>query len=121
MLARIIEAAGISTVLVTGMPVWSERMGVPRTLGVEFPYGHPLGRPGDTETQLTVIRAALSLLAEAKETETIRELGLEWPQDLDEAKKDWQPAEPSPVVKMMIERRRAAAEAARRPEASGGS
>ena len=31
-LARVIEAAGISTVLVTMMPYWSEKVGVPRTL-----------------------------------------------------------------------------------------
>jgi hypothetical protein len=60
-----------------------------------------------------VIRAALSLLAEAREPGTIRELDVEWPQPFDEAKKDWQPLEPSPVVKMMIEQRRAAAEQAR--------
>ncbi|KKL27183.1 hypothetical protein LCGC14_2387760, partial [marine sediment metagenome] len=43
-LARTFEEAGLSTVLVTIMPYWSERVGVPRTIGVEFPYGHILGR-----------------------------------------------------------------------------
>ena len=113
MLAQEFEEAGFSTVMVTNMPYWSEKMGVPRTIGVEFPYGHQLGMPGDREMQMTVIRAALSLLEQAREPGEVRELDIEWPQPFDEAKKDWQPAEPSPIVKMMIEQRRAAAEQAR--------
>ena len=97
----------MSTVLVTIMPDWSERLGVPRTVGVEFPYGHPLGRPGDRDTQMGVIREALRLLEEAAGPGEIRELDDVWPQELDEAKKDWQPPEPSPIIKMMLEQRRA--------------
>jgi len=110
-LARSFEAAGMSTVVVTMMPYWSERIGAPRTVGVEFPYGHPLGRPGDRETQMTVIRAALGVLAEARAPGEIRELDIEWPQELSEAKKDWQPLEPSPIIKMMLEQARQRREA----------
>jgi len=106
-LARTFEEAGLSTVLVTVMPYWAERLGVPRTVGVEFPYGHPLGRPGDRDTQTRIIREALRLLDEATGPGEIRELDYVWPQDLDEAKKDWQPLEPSPIIRMMIEQRRA--------------
>jgi hypothetical protein len=106
-LARTFEEAGMSTVLVTLMPFWAERLGVPRTVGVEFPYGHLLGQPGDRETQTGVIQAALKLLEEAREPGEIRELDYVWPQDMDEAKRDWQPPEPSPIIKMMLERRRA--------------
>jgi hypothetical protein len=80
---------------------------VPRTVGVEFPYGHPLGRPGDRDTQTGIIREALRLLEEAMGPGEIRELDHMWPQDLDEAKRDWQPLEPSPIIRMMIEQRRA--------------
>ena len=106
-LARTFEEAGLSTVLVTVMPYWAERLGVPRTVGVEFPYGHPLGRPGDRDTQTGIIREALRLLEEATGPSEIRELDYRWPQDLDEAKKDWQPLEPSPIIKMMLEQRKA--------------
>jgi len=105
-LARIFEAAGLSTVLVTNMPYWAEKIGVPRTLGVEFPFGHALGRPGDQDTQMLVIRAALALLEEGRTPGEIRELDIEWPQPFDEAKRDWQPLEPSPIVKMMLEQRK---------------
>ncbi len=97
----------MSTVLVTVMPYWAERLGVPRTVGVEFPYGHPLGRPGDRDTQMGVIREALRLLEEAAGPGEIRELDYVCPQDLDEAKRGWQPPEPSPIIKMMIEQRQA--------------
>ena len=106
-LARTFEEAGLSTVLVTVMPYWAERLGVPRTVGVEFPYGHPLGQPGDSDTQMRIVREALRLLEEATGPGEIRELDYVWPQDLDEAKKDWQPLEPSPIIKMMIEQRKA--------------
>ena len=107
MLARTFEEAGLSTVLVTVMPYWAERLGVPRTVGVEFPYGNPLGQPGDRDTQTGIIREALRLLEEATGPGEIRELDYVWPQDLDEAKRGWQPLEPSPIIRMMIEQRRA--------------
>ncbi len=108
-LARTFEEAGISTVLVTVMPYWAERLGAPRTVGVEFPYGHPLGQPGDRDTQMGVIHEALRLLEEAAGPGEIRELGYVWPQELDEAKRGWQPLEPSPIIKMMLEQRKAQA------------
>jgi len=108
-LARTFEEAGLSTVLVTVMPYWAERLGVPRTVGVEFPYGHPLGQPGDRDTQTAIIREALRLLEEATGPGEIRELDYVWPSAPggDEAKRDWQPLEPSPIIRMMIEQRRA--------------
>ncbi len=110
MLAHIFENAGLSTVIVTGMPWWCERLGAPRTVGVEFPYGHYIGRPGDREMQMTVVRTALALLAEATGPDTTRDVEIEWPQPPDEARKDWQPLEPSPVVKLMLEQRAKAAQ-----------
>ncbi len=107
MLARRFEEAGLSTVLTTVMPYWAERIGAPRTVGVEFPFGHPLGPPGDRETQMGVIRSALALLEEAKGPGEVRELDYVWPQELDEARRDWHPPEPSPIIKMLIEQRRA--------------
>ncbi len=97
----------MSTVLATIMPYWAERLGVPRTVGVEFPYGHPLGRPGDRETQMGIIRSALNLLEEAAAPGEIRELDYVWHQELDEAKRDWQPSERSPIIRMLREHAKA--------------
>ena len=103
MLAQEFEEAGLSTVMVTMMPYWAGKMGVPRTLGVEFPFGHAFGMPNDREMQMKVVRAALSLLGEANAPGASRDLALEWPQPSDEARKDWQPLEPSPIIRMMRE------------------
>ncbi len=118
MLARIFEASGLSTVIVTMMPYWSERIGAPRTLAVEFPLGHPIGWPGDREMQMTVCRAAVQLLEEAAGPGEIRHLeGLTWPQEPDEARRDWQPPEPAPIIRLIRERLRALREA---QEGGGG-
>jgi len=104
-LARVIEAAGISTVLVTMMPYWSEKVGAPRTLGVEFPFGHPLGHAGDREEQLAVIREALRVLREAREPGAVEHLEREWP-DSERWKTAWYPPELPPVIKVLLERLR---------------
>ena len=51
MLARRIEAAGIPTVVVTMMPATAVELLAPRVVGVEFPFGHPFGMPGDRRMQ----------------------------------------------------------------------
>lgn len=109
MLAQEFEKAGLCTVMVTMMPYWAEKIGVPRTLGVEFPFGHAFGMPNDRDMQRVVVRAALSLLEEADAAGALRDLDLEWPEPSDEARKDWQPLEPSPIIKMMREQAQARA------------
>ncbi len=113
MLAQTFEEAGLSTVMVTMMPFWTEKMGTPRTLGVEVPFGHPLGMPGDREMQMMIIRAALSLLEQAQQPGAMSEVEVEWPQASDVARKDWQPLEASPIIKMMREQAQARAEGRR--------
>ena len=107
MLAQEFEKAGLSTVMVTMMPFWTEKLGTPRTLGVEVPFGHAFGMPGDREMQMSIIRAALSLLEDARVPGAASEVEIEWPQPSDEARKDWQPLEPSPIIRMMREQAQA--------------
>ena len=54
MLARTLETAGLATIMVTNMPFWAEKVGVPRTLAVEFPFGHTLGQPHNVAQQMRV-------------------------------------------------------------------
>lgn len=98
MLARVLEAAGLSTVLITMMPWWAERVGVPRTLGVEFPFGHPLGPPSDVAQQRAIVADALRLLVEAPGPGTSAEAPYVWPEPQEVAYKVWQPREPSPII-----------------------
>jgi len=106
-LARVIEAAGISTVLVTMMPEVTERVGAPRIVGVEFPFGHTLGHAGEREEQMKVIRDALRVLRDASEPNTVEHLPYDWP-DVERWKREWHPSEPSPIVAFLIEQRRRA-------------
>ena len=104
MLARWIEAAGISTVTVTMMP--DVAVAAPRVVGVEFPFGHPFGLPGDVAVQRRVLTTALTLLAGASAPGTRVDIDVEWPVPLRDAYRSWQPAEPSPIVAAMLARMR---------------
>jgi hypothetical protein len=105
-LARRLEAAGIPTVVVTMMPDLAEAVLTPRILGVEFPFGHPFGTPGDRALQRRVLEAALVVLAGAARFATRVDVDVEWPVPVREAYRSWQPAEPSPIVAHMIEQTR---------------
>jgi hypothetical protein len=91
----------LSTVVVTPMPFWAERVGVPRTLAVEFPFGQVLGAAGDAAQQRRVIGAALSLLETAQDPGTTAHWPEQWSQPREQARNAWQPAEPSPIVAQM--------------------
>lgn len=100
-LARTLESAGLSTVVVTNMPFWAEKIGVPRTLAVEFPFGHTLGQPNDQAQQTRVILEALDVLEKASDPGTIVHSEEKWPVDQEQAMQDWQPEEPSPLIAVM--------------------
>jgi hypothetical protein len=103
-LARTLEAAGLSTVLVTNMPFWAEKTGVPRTLAVEFPFGHMLGQPHDVPQQMRVIHQALEVLEVTGTPGEIVHCAEHWPVPQKQATRDWQPDEPSPVMELLAPR-----------------
>ncbi len=113
MLARTIESAGIPTVTVTMMPDLASKTRVSRVLGVEFPFGQAFGMVDVLGMQREVAEAAVTLLEQAKEPETRRDLEIRWPIDTKIAYKAWQPAEVSPIVKASLSQiRKARREAA---------
>jgi hypothetical protein len=75
----------MSTVMVTNMPYWAEKVGAPRTLAVEFPFGNILGQPGNREQQMTVIRQALAVLETAEEPGAIVHSQETWPTSHEDA------------------------------------
>lgn len=101
-LARLIEAEGIPTVVVTPMPQTASELLAPRIVGVEFPFGHPFGWVGGADVQQRVLRTALTVLAGAAVPGTRVDVDIEWPQPRGEAYKAWQPAEPSPIVARLL-------------------
>jgi hypothetical protein len=105
-LARWIEAAGIPTVIVTMMPALAEERRAPRIVGVEFPYGHAFGMPGDKAMQRRVLELALRVLGGAPAFGTRVDVDIEWPVSLRDAYRAWQPKEPSPIVREMLAARK---------------
>jgi hypothetical protein len=105
-LARQIEAAGIATVIVTMMPDTAAKFRLSRIVGVEFPFGHAFGMPHDRAMQRMVAEAAVRLLGEATEPGSRVDLDIAWPVDDRTAYRDWQPAEPSPIVAYNLARGR---------------
>jgi len=61
-LARVLEAHGLSTVALISVRGVAERLPPPRGLYGEFPLGRPLGRPDDPEFQHDVLARAFALL-----------------------------------------------------------
>jgi len=83
------------------MPFWAEKVGVPRTLAIEFPFGHTLGQPHNKVQQMRVIRQVLEVLETADTPGAIIHSTETWPEPLKEARASWQPEEPSPIIEVI--------------------
>lgn len=105
MLARVIESLGIPTVTVTMMPELALKMHASRIVGVEFPFGHSFGTPGNDALMLTVARASCDVLEEAGAPGFRFDVDAEWPVPLEVAYKSWHPPRPSPIVARMLKAR----------------
>lgn len=100
-LARTFEQAGFSTIFVTMMPYWAAKVGIPRSLAVEYPFGHPLGLPGDVQMQHHVLEQALGVLEKAGKVGGIFESEATWPEPAEIAIQRWQPKQLSPVIQYL--------------------
>jgi len=100
LVARVIEAAGISTVILNMMPAYQPSVGAPRVAAVSHPFGRPYGNVGDAHTQRAVLRAALDVLATARTPGQVVDLPFRWPEEPRATK--WGPQEPSPIVALML-------------------
>ncbi len=73
LVARAIEEAGVPTVSLSNLRGATLRVQPPRTLLTRFPRGQTVGPAGDAATQRAVVRAALEVLATAREAGELRE------------------------------------------------
>jgi hypothetical protein len=99
----VIEAAGISTVILNMMPAYQRSVGAPRVAAVAHPFGRPYGNVGDADTQRAVLRAALEVLATTRTPGQVVHLPFRWPEEPKATK--WGPKEPSPIVAAMLKGR----------------
>ena len=78
LVARVLEAGGISTVTYTNARDIAASAGNPRQIFLNYPLGNPAGRGHDPENQRNVLRAGLKLLEEADRPGIIVDLPYVW-------------------------------------------
>jgi hypothetical protein len=103
LVSRKIEAAGISTVTLDMIWVYQKLVGMPRVAAIEHPFGRPYGDVGDADRQRGVLLAALRVAETAREPGYVEHLPFRWHEDPKETK--WHPAEPSPIIALINQRR----------------
>ncbi len=79
--ARLIEEAGIPTVVVGSARDIVEECGVPRFVFVDFPLGNPCGKPYDVEMQRGIVGLALDTLEKAFVPRTTVQAPVVWNPD----------------------------------------
>lgn len=78
LVARHLEAHGISTVVIGSARDIVEQCGVPRFVFTDFPLGNPCGRPYDADMQRTIVGTALDLLETARFPRTTIQTPFRW-------------------------------------------
>jgi hypothetical protein len=81
LVARHLEAGGISTVIVGSARDIVEHCGVPRFLFTDFPLGNPCGKPWDIGMQRRIVGYALDLLESATGPRSTVQAPFIWSQD----------------------------------------
>lgn len=78
LVARVLEAGGISTVTYTNARDIAASAGNPRQIFLNYPLGNPAGRPHDLKNQRSVLREGLKLLENADRPGIIVDLSYSW-------------------------------------------
>jgi D-proline reductase (dithiol) PrdB len=78
LIARGLERRGLPTVVVGHMLDIMRLNRPPRAAFLDFPLGHPFGRPGDRPQQLAILRATLRLFETATGPGTLVQLPFAW-------------------------------------------
>jgi D-proline reductase (dithiol) PrdB len=81
LVSRVLEAAGIPTVIIGSARDIVEHCGVARFWFSDFPLGNPCGHPWDRAMQAATIEGALKLLEEATAPRTTVRSPFEWKPD----------------------------------------
>ena len=91
---REIEAAGFTTIILSTIPDLTASVSVPRLVGIEYPNGRSLGRPGDVAGQTEVLRATLRGLETMDRPGSVLYLPYRWPESPKEVRKQSREAPP---------------------------
>jgi len=75
---RTIEATGIPTVSITLVRKYTEKIKPPRAVYLHWPFGHPLGEPGNVSQQAAVLDKTFQALFQISEPGMIVDLNWRW-------------------------------------------
>ncbi|TYO95020.1 hypothetical protein EDC39_1256 [Geothermobacter ehrlichii] len=78
LIQREIERAGIPTIGVTIVRDYTARVRPPRSVFLKWPFGHPLGEPGNVLQQRAVLFEAFRALYAIAQPGTIVDLPFRW-------------------------------------------
>jgi hypothetical protein len=88
LIQRAIEGAGIPTVSISILRDVTAKVRPPRALFLRWPFGHPLGEPGNLAQQFTVLYDAFQFLYTAKPGE-LRALPYRWRRETYRIPAEW--------------------------------
>ena len=89
LLARLIEACGVTTVGLALVRDVAFEAHAPRLLYLRWPFGHALGEPGNVAQQRTVLRDMLSMARVAPHPGLVVELPYRWRRETYAPIADW--------------------------------
>ncbi|PLX74081.1 MAG: hypothetical protein C0614_12195 [Desulfuromonas sp.] len=78
LIQRVIEQSGIPTIGISIVREYSEQVRPPRTVALRWPFGHPLGEPGQVRQQRAVLCELLKAAVTIDRPGTIIDLPFRW-------------------------------------------
>ena len=78
LIQREIEKVGIATIGISIVREYSEKVKPPRTVFLRWPFGHPVGEPGNIKQQRAVVLESFRALYQIKEPGSIVDLPFRW-------------------------------------------
>jgi D-proline reductase (dithiol) PrdB len=89
LLAREIEACGVTTVALANVKGLAALVKAPRMLYLRWPFGHALGEPNNRDQQRTVLHDVFSMARTAPRPGLIVELPYQWRRQVYSPISDW--------------------------------
>jgi len=78
LIQREIERTGIPTIGISIVREYTEKVKPPRSVFLKWPFGHPLGEPGNVAQQRAVLKKAFEVLYAAEKPGVIVDLPWRW-------------------------------------------
>ena len=102
LLAREIEACGVTTVALALVRELAEVVKAPRMLYLHWPFGHALGEPGNVEQQRTILHDLFTMARIAPRPGLVVDLPYRWKRQVYAPISDWT-TESETVVQALAE------------------